>query len=409
MAQYQITLDSEILQHIFTGDNGMARLLEQVLNQVLNAQVAEQIQAKPYERTEERQAYRNGFRPRTMNTRVGTLVLQVPRLRSGQFSTQLFERYQRSEQALVLALMEMVVNGVSTRKVQRITEELCGVGFSKSTVSELCRQLDPAVNAWNERPIKGGVYPFVLVDGLQIKVRMDSRVEPHSCLLAIGVNKDGFREILGLMIGDSESEASWSTFFEWLKQRGLSEVDLVVSDNHKGLVKAVQRHFQGVLWQRCQVHFMRNILDNCPKRYQDELKTRLRPMFDAIDMPTARKLLSEIVTDFAGKAPKAIECLENGFEDAMAVMAIPEHYRRRLRSTNMVERLNEEIRRRERVIRIFPNETSALRLLGAVLMEHDEQWTTTHRYFNMDKYWEWKAEQEKAIQQEQADRQTKVA
>jgi putative transposase len=306
MAQYQITLDSETLQHLFSGDEGMAKLMEQVLNQVLNAQVMEQMQAEPYERTEERQAYRNGFRPRTMNTRVGTLELQVPRLRSGQFSTQLFERYQRSEQALVLALMEMVVNGVSTRKVQRITEELCGVDFSKSTVSELCKQLDPAVNAWNERPIKAGAYPFVLVDALQIKVRMDGRVEPHSCLLAIGVNREGFREILGLMIGDSESETSWSKFFEWLKQRGLSGVDLVVSDHHKGLVKAVQRYFQGVLWQRCQVHFMRNILDNCPKRHQDELKTRLRPMFDAIDMPTARKLLGEIVTDFAAKAPKAI-------------------------------------------------------------------------------------------------------
>jgi transposase-like protein len=271
---------------------------------VLNAQVTEQVQAEPYERTEERQAYRNGYRQRTMNTRIGTLELQVPRLRSGQFSTQLFERYQRSEQALVLALMEMVVNGVSTRKVQRITEELCGVDFSKSTVSELCKQLDPAVKSWNDRQIETGTYPFVLVDGLQIKVRMDGRVEPHSCLLAIGINRDGFREILGLMIGDSESEASWSKFFEWLKQRGLSGVDLVVSDSHKGLVKAVQRHFQGVSWQRCQVHFMRNILDNCPKRLQDELKTRLRPMFDAIDMPTARRLFSEIVTDFAAKAPK---------------------------------------------------------------------------------------------------------
>lgn len=409
MAQYQITLDSETLQHLFSGDEGMAKLMEQVLNQVLNAQVTEQIQAEPYERTEERQAYRNGFRPRTMNTRVGTLELQVPRLRSGQFSTQLFERYQRSEQALVLALMEMVVNGVSTRKVQRITEELCGVDFSKSTVSELCKQLDPAVNAWNERPIKAGAYPFVLVDALQIKVRMDGRVEPHSCLLAIGVNREGFREILGLMIGDSESETSWSKFFERLKQRGLSGVDLVVSDHHKGLVKAVQRYFQGVLWQRCQVHFMRNILDNCPKRHQDELKTRLRPMFDAIDMPTARKLLGEIVTDFAAKAPKAIECLENGFEDAMAVMAIPEHYRRRLRSTNAVERLNEEIRRRERIIRIFPNPASALRLLGAVLMEQDEQWTTTHRYFNMDDYWAWKAQQEATMQQEKTYQEPKAA
>lgn len=409
MAQYQITLDSQTLQHLFTGDEGMAKLMEQVLNQVLNAQVTEQVQAEPYERTEERQAYRNGYRHRTMNTRIGTLELQVPRLRSGQFSTQLFERYQRSEQALVLALMEMVVNGVSTRKVQRITEELCGVDFSKSTVSELCKQLDPAVNSWNERPIKAGTYPFVLVDGLQIKVRMDSRVEPHSCLLAIGINKEGFREILGLMIGDSESEASWSKFFDWLKQRGLSDVDLVVSDNHKGLVKAVQRQFQGVSWQRCQVHFMRNIMDSCPKRLQDELKTRLRPMFDAIDMSAARKLFSEIVTDFATKAPKAIECLESGFEDAMAVMSIPEHYRRRLRSTNAVERLNEEIRRRERVIRIFPNTESALRLLGAILMEQDEQWTTTHRYFDMDEYWAWKAQQELAVQQEKADLEPKAA
>src|SRR5690606_32901038 len=295
MAQYQITVDGEMLHQLFRGDEGVGKLLESVLNQVLEAQVTEHIKAAPFERTDERAGYRNGYRDREMKTRVGTLELRVPRVRSGSFSTELFDRYQRSEQALILALMEMVINGVSTRKVRRITEELCGTSFSKSTVSELCQALDPVVSGWNERTLKEKRFPFVIVDAMQLKIRQQGRVVPQSALIAVGVNEEGYREVLGLMIGDSESEATWSEFFRWLTQRGLRGVDLVVSDHHGGLVNAIKRQFQGVVWQRCQVHFMRNILDACPKRHHDALKARLRLLFNAPDLQTARALLDDIV------------------------------------------------------------------------------------------------------------------
>src|SRR5690349_19011431 len=229
MTQYQLTLGSAAVQRLFTGEGQLGRLLEAVLNQVLNAQVTEQLQAAPYERSEQRQGYRNGYKPRPLTTRVGALTLQVPQVRDGQFSTELFARYQRSEQALVLALMEMVVNGVSTRKVTPITEELCGTSFYKSTVSALCARLDPLVVAWNERPLGEQAFPFVLADALVVKVREQERVRALAALIAIGINAAGYREILGIQLGDSESEGSWTTFFAWLKRRGLSGVDLVVS------------------------------------------------------------------------------------------------------------------------------------------------------------------------------------
>ncbi|MBE3519257.1 MAG: IS256 family transposase [Firmicutes bacterium] len=396
MAQYQVTIDGEILQQLFVRDDGLARLVEQVVNQILEAQVTEQLKAAPYERTEERQGYRNGHRPRLLKSRVGELNLQVPRVRKGGFSTDLFERYQRSEQALLLAMVEMVVNGVSTRKVRAVVEELCGTEFSRSTVSELCKRLDEIVREWNERDLSERLYPFLVVDAMVIRVRKGGRVRLCSVLVATGINQDGYREVLGLMIGDSESRESWYEFFDWLKGRGLRGVDLVVSDDHKGLVEAVETCFQGATWQRCQTHFIRNILDACPKSLEKEFYQRLRLVFDAPDLETARRLKDDLLQTYAERAPKAVERLEAGFEDAMAVMALPERYRKRLRTTNGVERLNQEIRRRERVIRIFPNEDSALRLLGAVLMEIDENWATGHRYFDMSEYWRWKASTETA-------------
>lgn len=390
MAQYQVTVDRDLLQGLFVRDDGLARLVEGIVNQVLDAQAAEQLRANPYERTEERQGYRNGYRDRELKSRVGELELQVPRLRSGRFSTELFERYQRSEQALLLAMVEMVVNGVSTRKVRAVVEKLCGAEFSKSTVSGLCKMLDTIVNEWNGRDLSGQEFPFVLVDALVIRVRKGGRVRLLSVLIATGINREGYREILGLMLGDSESEAAWSELFGRLKARGLKGVDLVVSDDHKGLVNAIETRFQGATWQRCQTHFIRNILDACPKALQGELHGRLRLIFDAPDMETARRLLDETMEAFGTRAPKAVERLEAGFEDAVAVMALPQRYRKRLRTTNGVERLNQEIRRRERVIRIFPNEESALRLIGAVLVEIDETWSSGSRYFDMAEYWEWK-------------------
>jgi putative transposase len=399
MAQYQITLNDETLKDLFQQDGGVAKLVEQVLNQVLQAQVTEQLKAAPYERTDERQGYRNGTVPHTLTTRVGRLTLRVPRVRNGQFSTELFARYQRSEQALVLALMEMVINGVSTRKVAKITEELCGTEFSKSTVSDLCKRLDPIVHAWNNRNLREHRYPFVLVDALVLKIREDGRVRSRAAMMAVGINEKGYREVLGLMLGNSESESSWREFFAWLKSRDLRGVDMVVSDSHSGLVKALQTEFQGCTWQRCQTHLMRNLLDATPKALQENVYKRARAILDAPDLKTARLLMNEFVEEYADKAPKAVRVLEDGFDDVTAVLALPDRYRRRLRTTNGVERLNEEIRRRERVIRIFPNRESAMRLLGALLMETDETWITGHRYLNMDEYWQWKKQQQESGQQ----------
>jgi putative transposase len=395
VTQYQITLSDDLVHGLFKDDAAMAKLVEQVLNQVLQAEVTEALQAKPYERTEERQGYRNGFKPRTITTRVGRLTLAVPQVRDGKFSPELFSRFQRSEQALLLALMEMVVNGVSTRKVAKITEELCGTEFSRSTVSELCKRLDPVVKEWNQRLLKEP-YPFIMVDAIALKVRKDGQVRPGSALIAIGVNIKGYREVLGFWIGDSESYASWSEFFVWLKQRGLRGVEVVVSDQHGGLVKAAQAQFQGAMWQRCQTHFTRNILDAAPKQIQAELHSQLRMVWEAPDVETARQMLKRVIDNYGSRAPRAVDILEEGFDDAIAVLNLPEQYRKRLRTTNGIERLNEEVRRRERVIRIFPNVESAERLLGALLMEVDEAWSTDRQYFDMRVYIEWKQAQEES-------------
>ena len=239
------------------------------------------------------------------------------------------------------------------------------------------------MQAWNERSLAEQTYPFVLADALVLKVREGERVRALSGLVAVGVSAAGYREILGLQLGDSESEASWTSFFTWLKRRGLFGVDVVVSDAHGGLVAAARRHFQGATWQRRQTHLTRDVLELAPKALRQELHERLRALFEASDPPMARALVHQLVDAYADRAPKAIQTLEAGFDDATAVLALPEPYRRRLRTTNSVERLNEEIRRRERVIRIFPNRESAIRLLGALLLEQHEQWTTSHHCLDM--------------------------
>ena len=389
MAQFNITITEELLHGLFLSegkDEAFAKLMEEIFNQVLVAQSTEQLGAEPYERTEERTAYRNGSRDRGITTRVGTLTLKVPRHRNGRFSTELFSRYQRSEQALVLAMMEMVVNGVSTRKVEKITKELCGKKFSKSTVSELCKGLDPIVEAFKTRPLKAH-YPFVQVDAIYLKVRDNGRVESKGLLVAVGINEEGYREIIGFNPANSETEDSWGAFFNSLKERGLKDVRLVTSDNHKGLVNAVRKHFQGASWQRCQTHFSRNVIDSTPKSLQPKIKEDLKNIYDAVDIENARKYRDIIFAKYETKAPKAIAVLDEGFDDVTAVLSLPLYYRKRLRTTNGVERLNQEIRRRERVIRIFPNEASVIRLMGALLMEQDEKWQTGRRYLDMALYY----------------------
>ena len=390
MAQYNITITEELLHGLFLSngrDEAFSKLLEEIFNQVLLSQSTEQIGAQPYERTEGRTAYRNGFRDRQLTTRVGALTLRVPRHRNGHFSTELFARYQRSEQALVLAMMEMVINGVSTRKVEQITEELCGKKFSKSTVSALCKNLDPMVEAFRTRPLHCH-YPFLMVDAIYVKVRENGRIQSRGLLIAIAVNEEGHREIIGFQLANSESESSWGELFSSLKDRGLKNVDLVTSDDHKGLVNAIRRHFQGTSWQRCQTHFSRNMLDHTPKALQPEVKEELRRLYESVDLESARKVRDQIIKTYESKAPKATALLDEAFDDITAVLALPLKYRKRLRTTNGVERLNQEIRRRERVIRIFPNAASVIRLMGALLMEHDEKWQTGRKYFDMALYYQ---------------------
>lgn len=390
MADYEINVPGNLLSRLMTEKNGIAVLLETILNQILDAQAAEQIGAERYERSEARVAYRNGYRPRQLFTRVGPLTLRVPQFRDGQFSTEIFARYQRSEQAFVLALMEMVVNGISTRKVTRVTEELCGASFSKSTVSQLCMALDARVHAFNERRL--GSFPFLIVDAMYFKARECDAVESKAALLISGINPDGHREILGVRIGDSESVAFWTETFRWLKDRGLEDVALVVSDDHLGLVQAARRCFQGAIWQRCQVHFMRNVLSHTASKHKQEMGEGLKRIFYCECAEEARQKFNQLAAQMENKTAKAIGCLERGLEDALAVLALPKKYRNRLKSTNMQERLIQEIRRRERVIRIFPNEDSALRLMGALLAEIHEEWQG-RRYLNMDDYHEWVTEQ----------------
>lgn len=402
MTGYDVNIDKNLLPGLLGGQDGLAKLVEAVLNQILEAQVTEALGAGRHERSGEREGYRNGYRSRTLFTRVGPVTLQVPQTRDGSFSTEIFRRYQRSEQAFVLALMEMVVQGVSTRKVSAITEELCGVSFSKSTVSELCVGLDGRVRAFNDRRLDND-YPFILVDALYLKSREGDRVVSRAALVISGVRLDGYREILGVQIGDTESFVTWDESFRWLRSRGLKGVVFVISDSHSGLVEAIAKNFQGASWQRCQVHLMRNILGHCPPKMRTEMGEEIKLVFQASDRREAERRKDEFVARFAKTAPKSVACLEDGFEDAMAVMALPQQYRRRLRSTNMQERLNEEIRRRERVIRIFPNDHSALRLIGALLAERNEIWSE-RRYLDMDEFVQWLSERPSAQNFSQTNR-----
>lgn len=386
MTEYEVKLKKELLSNLLTSKDGLAGMIEDVLNQILEAQVTEHLGAERYERSEQRTGYRNGYRLRTLFMRVGSVTLRVPQLRDGSFSTEIFRRYQRSEQAFVLGLMEMYVNGVSMGKVKRITEELCGVSFSRSTVSQLCMELDGKVRKFNERKL--GAYPFLVIDAMHFKAREDDCVVGKAAMLISGINAEGYRELLGVRIGDCESEVFWKDTFDWLKSRGLHGVHFVVSDEHAGLVRAVRRAFVGAIWQRCQVHFMRNILGHVGRRLREEIAEDLTPIFRAETMKEARKLAEAFIEKWHAKAPKATDCLEEGLEDALAVMALPAKYRRRLKSTNMQERLIQEIRRRERVIRIFPNEAAALRLFAALLAESHESWIS-RKYLDMDEFHEW--------------------
>lgn len=373
MAQLNITLNQEEIQALLLEDQGEAfkKILQASLNKILQAESAEKLKAEPYERSAERTDSRNGSRDRDLNTRVGRITLQVPRHRNVPFKTLVFENYSRSEAALVAGMAEMVVNGVSTRKVSRVMETLCGTSFSKSAVSDVCKDLDKAVNEFRTRPLEGD-YPFLTVDATYFKVRENSRVISKAFMIAYGTNAEGHREILGFGVYANESSATWTDFLLGLKKRGLTGLLMITSDAHEGILNAIGKVFPTVPWQRCQFHFIRNITDKAPKKYQAGLQTELQELFNCKTMADARKVRDRIMEDYRDVAEPAVTCLDEGFESAMTVMLLPAWLRRFYRTSNQIERLNKELKRRSKVIGVFPNEDSVLRLMGSVLMErHD--------------------------------------
>ena len=363
------------------GDDPIKALLRHTIQQLLEEELTAFLNAEPYSRTDERRGYRNGYKARTLKTRVGRLDLMVPKDREGRFQTELFEKYQRSEKALVLSIMEMYVQGVSTRKVKKITEELCGLEISKSQVSTLVKGLDKEIQQWRKCPLTKQ-YPYLVVDARYERIRRDGSIIPQGVMIIVGIDAEGYREVLGVWCADSESEESWSAVFRELKERGLHGVSYVVSDDHTGLTKAIANQFQGAIWQRCQVHFIRNVLSKVPKKDRGRILTYLRDITGASDIETARERLDEAVDTMQKSHPKAATLLDDHGEEMLAVYALPEHHRKRMRTTNMLERFNEEIKRRTRVVRIFPNEQSCIRLVSALAMEENENWME-RKYLNM--------------------------
>lgn len=375
MAQLNITLNQEEILQLLSNDRDAAfsKLLQDSLNSILKVESAAQLKAEPYERTEERTGSRNGFRDRPLTTRIGSITLSVPKHRGGEsFHTLIFDNYGRSEAALIATMAEMVVNGVSTRKVSQVMETLCGKTYSKSTVSEACKELDKKVKEFRERPLTGE-YPFMTVDATYFKVRENSRIISKAFMIAYATNSEGHREILGFGIYANESKQTWNSFLNSLKDRGLHGIKMITSDAHEGIQNAISKVFPEAAWQRCQFHFSRNIIDKAPKKYQAGLSGELQEMFNCKTMAEARKRKDAIIADYKDVAEEAMNCLDEGFESAMSVMILPHYLRKYFRTSNHIERLNKELKRRSKVIGIFPNEASLLRLMGSVLVERNEE------------------------------------
>ena len=388
MAQLNITLnESEILLLMKNDREGaFAKLLQESLNGILKAESTDQLQAEPYERNDERKDYRNGTRERDLVTRIGTITLTVPKHRNQPFRTMIFDNYKRSEAALIASMAEMVVNGVSTRKVSTVIETLCGTSISKSAVSELCKDLDASVNEFRNRSLTEH-YPFVTLDATYFKVRENSRIISKAFMIAYAINAGGHREVLGFGAFPNESKETWKAFLDSLKNRGLQNVRMFISDAHEGIKYAIAHVFPDTPWQRCQFHFIRNIIDKTPKQHIEGLKLELREMFDSKTIKIARSKRDSIIREYRDVAESAMNCLDEGFDDAMTVMVLPEKVRKKARTSNHIERLNKELKRRSNVIGIFPNTASLNRLMGAVLMErHDKMQNTRRRILYMTDY-----------------------
>ncbi len=373
----------ELHQIITESEDFLKPMIQKLLQEVLEAEMDDALGAGKHERTAGRNGYRSGYYVRGLVTRVGRIELRVPQDRQGRFDTEVFERYQRSEKALVSTLSEMYIQGVSPRKVKEITEELCGHAFSASTGSAINQRLDEELERFASRRLEVD-YPYVIIDARYEKVRQDGVIRSQAVLVAIGITWEGRREVLAVERANRESQSSWRDFLVGLVKRGLSGVELVITDDHLGLKKAVQEVLPGAAWQRCYVHFLRNALDYLPRKADDDCLTELRWIYGRRTLEEARSDLAAWLKKWSPRYAKLCAWVEENIEETFTFYRWPVAHHKHLRSTNMLERLNEELKRRTHVVRIFPNSASCLRLTRALAVEIHEDWIEQHRYLNME-------------------------
>ena len=365
--------------------------LQALLQAALEAEMTDAIGAEKGERTEARLAYRSGYYPRSWVTRVGTLDLRVPQDRAGRFSTELFQRYQRSEKALVGTLAEMYVQGVSTRKVKAVTEALCGHSFSASAISAINKSLDEALRAFAERRLTEA-FPYLILDARYEKVREVGIILSQAVLVAVAVDGEGRRQVLGVDLANRESRTSWRDFLRGLKERGLFGVEFVVSDDHEGLKQAICEILPGAHWQRCYVHFLRNALDYLSRKLADDCLQELRWIYDRRELAEARRDIAAWLAKWQVKHSRLCDWVEENIEETLTYYRLPQQHHKHMKSTNMLERLNQELKRRTHVVRIFPNAESCLRLVRALAVETHENWLEGPRYLDMQHLAEHKKE-----------------
>jgi transposase-like protein len=378
------TLPAELMEQVAEqGLEILPELIRIVVNAAMQAERSEYLQAEHYQHTPERIGHANGYKAKTLRTRVGEITFAVPQVREGGFYPQALEKGLRSERALTVALAEMYVQGVSTRKVKAITEQLCGLNINSSAVSQAASQLDSELTKWRERLL--GEYPFLFLDAYYEQIREDGHVRDLAILSAVGINPAGKREILGVSVSLSEHEVHWRTFLESLKQRGLGGVQLITSDDHAGLRAARLAVFGGIPWQRCQFHLQQNAQAYVPRKdILSDMVSDIRTIFDAPDRTTADAYLAKAVEKYSKIASRLSEWLAANIPDGLTVFAFPAAFRKQLRTTNGVERLHREVRRRARVVSIFPNPASCLRLVSAILAEISEEWLTGRTYIHFE-------------------------
>ena len=377
-------LKQEVMEVLFRhGMDGMQPVMETLLNEAMKVERAEVLKAQPYERTEQRQGYANGFKDKTLKSRIGELRIKVPQVRGLSFYPNCIEKGCRSERALKVAIAEMYIQGVSTRRVAEITEKLCGMEISSSQVSRIAQMLDQEVEKFRHRPL--GRYPYLMLDARYEKVRFDGYVRDMSVLVAVGINSQGRREVIGVSCSLSEARVHWKEFLSSLLYRGLHGVCCIVSASHEGLKAARQEVFAQSHWQRCQFHFAQNAQHYATRKaLKQPIAKAIRHIFDCRTIEEAQAGVAQTVKDFAKSAPQFVSWLEQNVEQCFSVYALPEQHQRLLRTVNLVERLNRQIRKRTAVVSIFPNVNACIRLVGAILAEINEDWLHAHSHYRLD-------------------------